>query len=136
MTRKLVATLAGIAFLGAPVLASPGFTASNLLRVNQVAGSTFEVVGKSGSGPGDYWCAASDYVLRTLTNSATQRIYVVRALGMSQTSGRKSAVQFSTVQPAGGPVNPSVSLTVDRVGENLNSASARAYCYDLKFLEP
>lgn len=112
------------------------FKASNWLKVNPVSGTVFEVVGLTGSGPGDYWCAAAEYVMRTQTNSATQRIYVVRGLGQSETTDRKSAVQFSISEPVDVDTRPGLSLSVERVGENLNSASARSYCYDLKFLEP
>ena len=112
------------------------FMASNLLQVNKVSNSVFEVVGNPGSGPGDYWCAAADFVQREVTNNATQRIYVTRALGQSETTIRRSAVQFSLTEPGAEQAGNMISLSVSHVGDSLIAASAREYCNDLKFLEP
>ena len=129
-TMMAVATLAML-----PVGAS-AFTATNFLRVKPVAGSVFEVIGKPAASTGDYWCAAAQYINYTGTLSATQRIYVVRALGRSETTGRSSAVQFSTQQPAEAETRRSFVLSVSEVGETLSAAAARSYCYERKVFNP
>lgn len=129
-TRLITAAL----LVGAPAWAS-AWQAENYLRVNPVTDGVFEVVGRSGSGGVEYWCAAGDYARRVLNSSATQRIYIVRGQGPSITTDRKSAVQFSLTAPAGSYTDPELVLSVTRVGENLNAASARNYCLDRKNME-
>lgn len=125
---KLTAAAATALVMGAG--AASAFTASNYMRVNPVAGDVFEVVARGGARHGDYWCAAAEYLLFNGVTNATQRIYVVRELGNAQTANRRSAVQFSVTPPAGVDTNPGISLTVQRVGENLSAASARSQCHN------
>ncbi|MEX0287378.1 MAG: hypothetical protein AB3N23_22450 [Paracoccaceae bacterium] len=106
------------------------FTSSNYMRVNPVSDSVFEVLPRGGARrSGDYWCAAAEYLLFTGVSNATQRIYVVRALGPGQTANRRSTVQFSITPPAGVDTTPGISLTVRRVGENMSAHLARSQCF-------
>jgi len=123
----------------AMVTLAPGagmaWQAENRLEVNALSDGSFEVVGKPGSSPADYWCAAGDYVLRVQGITGTRRIYVTRPRGPSQTTTRKSAVQFSLSLPAGIRAHDGVFLTVRRAGANLSVAVATNYCIDHKSLD-
>ena len=124
---KTLCALTVAALAASPVLA---FTASNYMRVNPVNTSVFEVVARGGARPGDYWCAAAEYLLYKGSTNATQRIYLVRELGVAETANRRSAAQFSLQAPSGVDTNPGVTMSVQRVGENLSAAMARDQCYD------
>jgi len=124
---KTLCALTVAALAASPVLA---FTASNYMRVNPVNTSVFEVVARGGARPGDYWCAAAEYLLYKGSTNATQRIYLVRELGAAETANRRSAAQFSLQAPSGVDTNPGVTMSVQRVGENLSAAMARDQCYD------
>lgn len=111
-----------------------GFRAQNLHDVNAVSSDTFEVIGQPGSGAADYWCGAGDYARHKLNTAATQRIYISRAVGESQTEPGRTAVQFSLTPPADADTSPGYSLSVKAVGDNLTSAAAIQYCYSrIKF---
>ena len=125
MTQTVSRAMA-VAVVLMPVGAS-AYRAINWLQVNPVSADVFEVVGEPGSGPAQYWCAAGDYARQVLGTVAVQRIYIVRGRGPSETTNRRSAVQFSLIKPPG-DYQPGYSLSVKNVGENLNSASARFYC--------
>lgn len=116
-------------------LAWPGlaaaFTSSNLMQVNPLPGGDFEVVARGRATHGDYWCAAGEYVLHTVSRTGTRRIYISRGLGRSDTTGRRSAVQFSLKAPAQPEGSDSYSLSIRRIGENLSVAAANAYCHSL-----
>lgn len=123
---KVIGACAVAALMLSPLSAS-AFRALNWLQVNPMPGGVFEVVGEPGSGPIQYWCAAGDYARQVLGVAANQRIYIVRGRGPSETTDRRSAVQFSLTKPPG-DYQPSYSLSVTAVGENLRAASARFYC--------
>ncbi len=109
------------------------FTSSNYMRVNPVSASVFEVVARGRANPGDYWCAAAEFLLFNGSTNATQRIYVVRRLGAAETMNRRSAVHFSLVAPEGVDTRPGFTMSVKRVGENLSAAMARNQCYDFDY---
>ncbi len=131
MKRTITALLSAATLLSAT--GASAFTASNRMRVNPVSASVFEVVPRGAARTTDYWCAAAEYLLYTGVSKATQRIYVVRAMGPAETANRRSAVQFSITPPAGVDTTPGYTLSVKRVGENLNAASARSHCHDHDF---
>ena len=124
---KTLSALAVAALAASPVLA---FTASNYMRVNPVTNAVFEVVARGGAKPGDYWCAAAEFLLYQGSTNARQRIYVVRELGNAVTANRRSAVQFSLQAPDGVDTSPGFTMSVRRVGENLSAATARNQCHD------
>lgn len=132
MRLAQIAGAAALAVIAGPALA---WQAENRHDVNPLPGGGFEVVGRPGSGPVDYWCAAGDYGLRVLGTSGTRRIYITRARGPSVTSGRKSAVHFALELPQGTAPHTGVFLTVRRAGSSLSTAVALNYCLDHKNLE-
>lgn len=111
-----------------------GWYAENDLAVVAMPDGAFQVTGKPHSSPADYWCAAGDYAIRVLGVMSTQRIYVVKGLAKSSTTGRK-VVNFSLTEPETRVVKRSLLLSVDRVGENLGVSFASNYCWDRKFLD-
>ena len=72
--------------------AAADFVALNHHRVNALAGAgTFEVIGRPGSGPRQYFCAAADYARHVLNAPANKRLSILRGRGPSQTEpGRAS----------------------------------------------
>lgn len=119
----LLATLPGMAM---------AWQAENRHFVNPVSDTVFEVVGRSGSGGPEFWCAAGDYARRVIGSSATQRIYVVRGPAPAMTRNWNRAVLFSFDEPKDVDLRPGFTLSVTRVGENLIAASAQSYCSDNK----
>ena len=121
--------------LAAMPVAANAFIAENRHHVNPLPGGAFEVIGEPGSGGAAYWCAAGDYATRVLGAGGTQRIYISRGRGRPETSNRRSAVQFSMTPPAGADTSRSLTLQVDRAGDNLGVAFARRYCDDFRMLD-
>ncbi|MFK7754864.1 MAG: hypothetical protein AB8B51_20255, partial [Sedimentitalea sp.] len=111
------------------------FHAENRHAVNAVNDQVFEVIGRAGSAGSDYWCAAGDYAHRVLKAGSSSRIYIVRERGTPVTSKRKLGVQFSLTAPEKTLETPGITLRVDRIGDSLNTAEARNYCYFQKNLE-
>jgi hypothetical protein len=120
----LIVTIPGLA---------QAWQANNRHTVNPVSDTVFEVVGRPGSGGPEFWCAAGDYASRVLGAHATQRVYLVRGPAPAQTRHWNRAVLFSLVVPQDADLRTGITLSVTRVGENLNAASAQAYCMDDKF---
>lgn len=84
-------------------LAQPAsaFNAINNHRVNPVPGTAqFEVIGRPGSGPLEYWCAAAEYARLELGQPTRAQVMMVSPRGPSVTSGYRSAVVFQ-LDPAG-----------------------------------
>lgn len=130
MRRKLItAILCTLVSLG---LAGPVFAwqASNGHTVNPVSDINFEVVGRPGSGGMQFWCAAGDYARQVLGASAVQRIYLVRAPAPAITKNWNRAVLFSLVPPQGAQLRPGFTLSMKRVGDNMNAANAQGYCLE------
>lgn len=131
MTRPLPAlTLAASLLAALPLDAAAGFAGRFGTRVNPVNPSVFEVIARTaGSGP-DYWCGAGEYAERALGAGWDQPIYIVRGRGPSETTGRRSAVQFS-LDPAavGDPARGGVfMLNALRPGDSMSVQQAMSYC--------
>jgi hypothetical protein len=128
-----------ILFPLALLLLAPGvalaWKANNRHTVNLVSDTEFEVVGRPGSGGPEFWCAAGDYARRVLGAAATQRVYLVRGPAPALTQNWNRAVLFSLDVPQDADLRTGITLSVTRVGENLNAASAQAYCMDFKVLD-
>ena len=94
-------------------LAQPAsaFNAINNHRVNPVPGTAqFEVIGRPGSGPLEYWCAAAEYARLELGQPTRAQVMMVSPRGPSVTSGYRSAVVFQ-LDPAGtAPPQPGSGL--------------------------
>ncbi|MEP2717595.1 hypothetical protein [Pseudophaeobacter sp.] len=116
-------------FISFPVGAQ-AWWAWNRHEVFQVSSDVWEVVNEVGSGAQDYWCGIGDFALRQLRTQATQRIYIWQGIGPSVNRPGRKSVQFSLTPPPGVDTTPRLSLSVKAVGDNLNAATARNYCYD------
>jgi hypothetical protein len=126
MKTSLLSGVLSIAVLALPN-AALAFRSINGQDVNPMANGVFEVVGKPGAGPREYWCSAGHYARAMLRAAANQRIYITRGLGQSETTNRRSAVQFSLTKPPG-DYQSGYSLSIKNVGENLTAAAASNYC--------
>ncbi|MFD1509096.1 hypothetical protein [Lacimonas salitolerans] len=116
-------------------VASPAgaFVAENHHRVNALSGgTTFEVIGRAGSGPADYFCAASHYAQAVVGAPVAARVSVQRAYGPSQTAPGARAVSFTVDDGSGRRPgqNRNYSLSVDEPGFNLSIGMARSFCDD------
>lgn len=126
---KWIVVLSVVALQAAPS-ATLAFQAFNRLQVEPIGDGVFEVVARVGSSATDFWCGAGDYASRVLNAGATQRIYLWRAIGSSVTRPGKKAVQFSLSPPPGADTSTGYSVTVKRVGDNMNVSLSQSYCYD------
>lgn len=111
--------------------AVPAWQAWNFHDVYPVQKGVWEVVKRPRSAAWDFWCAIGDFALAELRVGATQRIYLWRGLGPSVTRSGYKAVQFSLTPPAGADTTPGLTLSVNRVGDNLTAAAARQYCFGM-----
>ncbi len=109
--------------------AAQAWRAINGTEVNPVRKGVFEVIPSGRSGPQQFWCGAGDYARMVLGVGATQRIYIWRAIGPSETRPGAKSVQFSLSPPPGKEdYQPGYSLSVKHEGDNLDAAMARRYC--------
>lgn len=110
--------------------AALAWRATNGTEVNPVNKTSFEVIPHGRSGPSEFWCGAGDYAIRVLGTSATQRIYISRAIGPSQTRPGAKGVQFSlTPPPEAQGFQAGYSLSVKAAGDSLDAAMAQRYCF-------
>lgn len=116
-------------------VAATAWRAMNWHEVHDLGGGVYEVVGRVGSGPMQYWCGIGDYAISVLGVAAAQRIYVWRPIGPSVVRSGRKAVQFALSPPPGADTTSGLSLSVRRAGDNINAAMARQYCYDGGFDE-
>ncbi len=119
------------------LMAAPGaalaWRAHNGHEVQALGNGVYEVVGRVGSGPQQYWCGIGDYAISVLGVAAVQRIYIWRPLGPSQVRPGRKAVHFALSPPPGADTSVDYSLSVRRAGDNLNAAMAQQYCYDFGY---
>lgn len=105
-------------------------TTRNGVRVNPLNAAVFEAVPRSSGSGTIVWCAASEYARRALKASWQTEIYVVRGWGPSETTGRRSAVQF-TIDPSAAGITPapgSVSLNNFKTGDSMSVQRANSFC--------
>ena len=129
----LVSILFAVAF--SPTSAKTWW-AWNRHQVHPVGGGAFEVIGRVGSGPRQYWCAAGDFARHVLGVGETDRIFIVQGRAPAATVANRTAVTFSMQPPPGELPPPSYSLSMDRVGDSLTAAFARQYCRDPDMIGP
>ncbi|MCR9126803.1 MAG: hypothetical protein NXH82_11830 [Rhodobacteraceae bacterium] len=128
--RLLAACICALA-TAAPAWA---YRAENYHLVNPVGPETFEVIGRAGSGPTQYWCAAGDYALRVLGAAPQTRIYITGPVGPSATRPGARAVTFSLAAPD--TVAPQrYDLSVRRTGDALSAIFARQYCLENRVID-
>ena len=116
--------------------AAQAWRAWNRHEVYPVGNGAFEVIGRAGSGPRQFWCAAGDFARHVLGAGNTVRIYIVRGRGPAVTVENRKSVVFSLQPPPGDLPPESYSLSVDRVGDNLSASFARQYCLDPDMVTP
>lgn len=116
------------------ILALPDVSAANAslhsTRVNPVSDGVFEVIARSGSGY-LFWCGAADHVQRVLRRPWNTSLYIYRGLGPSETTGRRSAVQF-TLAPnlaAAAPAGGYGSVNSLQAGDTMSVLRAHEYCF-------
>lgn len=129
MKRFAKAALA-VAIALAPQWAGAAWREGSTYFVQPVSNGSFEIVGRITSSPNQFWCGAGNYALTKLRTAANQRIYVARTVVPNAAYQGQPSVLFSLTPPPGANTQTGVTLAVDRVGENLSAAQARAYCYD------
>ena len=96
----------------------------------------FEVIPRGRTDVDGYWCAASDFARRTLGASWQQRLYVKRGYGPSETTGRRTAVQFSLTPPAGVPQQSSGVFSAGfQPGFNMSVSAANGRCNVRPFID-
>jgi hypothetical protein len=121
----------GAGILASPVLASGEFIALNKHRVvpSSVDGAMMEVYSRPGAAGPQYFCAAADYAVRRLGRNTSDRVIVVRPEAPSTTKPGFRSVLFS-VRPwqAEREEDPSLTLDIDRVGEEEPIVVARKRC--------
>ena len=129
----------GLAFLilalNAPPMAhaQQGFSAPGSITY-PVNDQVFEVVGNSGRGFILYWCGAAHYARRVKGAHWRDKITIVRGLGRSQVTGRRSAVQY-TLEPGALGITPqsNPSPNAYAVGDSKTVTEANGFCHELVF---
>lgn len=109
--------------------AASAWWAWNRHEVQPVGNGVYEVIGESGSGARDYWCAIGDFATRQLRVAGVQRLYAWRGIGPSVTRPDRKAMQFALAPPEGADISTPLTLSLTRVGDNLTAAFAQQYCY-------
>ena len=127
---KTVSLTAAAAIAATIVSSIPAdaLTTQRGVRVNLISGNSFEAVGSSARTAYEYWCGAATFARRELGAGWNTEIYVLRGLGPSETTNRRSAVQF-TLDPVAGGDSAAVSFS-SRVqpGQSLSVTQAHNYC--------
>jgi len=122
----IVATLA----MALPASANSFFSSRNGARVLPLNSAVFEVVPRGSGRTNDIWCAAGDYAQRGVGAPWQARVYVVRGRGPSETTGRRTAVQFTLDPQAAGvtPLEGGVFKTGFTPGDSMSVSQANGYC--------
>lgn len=113
----------------ATALPAAAYIARNRLTVFETSDPrVMEVVGRSGSGGSDFFCAAGEFARGPLGAGATDRLVVVRPASRNPRFNNRRSVLIAVVPP-GTPV-PRGGLILDpgHVGENTTVAHAQFLC--------
>lgn len=126
--KPYLAAALGAAF-ALTATSAAAWRAHNRHEVLPVSDTVFEVVAGVGSSAADYWCGAGDYTYGYKRMPGVQRIYIWRGIGPSANRPGRKSVQFAYVPPPGADTSPSLTLSFNDVGDNLNAAMAQQYCF-------
>lgn len=100
------------------------------IRVNPVSDGIFEVIPGAGNGI-LFWCGAADYAQRVLRVPWSAKLHISRGLGPSETTGRRSAVQFTLDAnlAATAPTGGYGSVNSLQAGDTMSVQRAFDYCF-------
>ncbi|GGX53104.1 hypothetical protein GCM10007385_21440 [Tateyamaria omphalii] len=101
------------------------------IPVNQIDGTTFEVIEADAAGGTQIWCAAGIYA-RNVLGLRGGDLYIAEGRGDAQTASGRKGVTFST--QAVSDAFSSVGQGVRRSGKVFSMAHAYALCRNLPFL--
>ena len=101
--------------------------ARNGFQAHPLNDTDFEVIPGPRMDTDGYWCAAADYARRNLGAGWRDEIYILRGYGPSETTGRRTAVQFSMQMPANLGQQSSVSAGF-RAGDSMSVQRANGRC--------
>ncbi|RBW55004.1 hypothetical protein [Ruegeria sp. A3M17] len=113
-----------------PTVSSSGTFDRDGYSVNKVNGAVYEAVAEEKFSGEAFWCVAGSFAQIDLKASPNAKVYVVRGFGPSETTDRRSAVQF-TLDPKTAGITPSegsADLNELSVGEHLPVDVARSHC--------
>ncbi len=129
MIRAFFICVTAVVALTGAARDADAFTSRKGARVNPVNSLVFEVVPRNSRGS-EIWCGAADYAHRALGAPWQSRIYVYREMGQSETTGRRTAVQFTMDPQAAGiaPGASSLSLNNFVVGDSMSVQQAFTHC--------
>lgn len=130
MTARPAAALLALC-LPALAAAQP-YRAENLLIVNPVDATAFEVIEARGEGARGIWCAAASYAEERLGQRDGARLHVLVPLGPASTAPGRKGVTFTT-DPTRLPLPPvrGYSVSVREQGYTLPTFHARQFCRDI-----
>jgi len=127
--NKVSIAACALAFMATNAVAKNSMTHAGF-EINPVNDVVYEAVSEGAHGGAAFWCAAGMFVETVLKKSPKTEIYVVRGAGKSETTGRRSAAQF-TIDPAAAGITPaplSDNLNELNVGGHMHASLARNFC--------
>jgi len=127
--NKVSIAACALAFMATNSVAKNSMTHAGFV-INPVNDVVYEAVSEGAHGGAAFWCAAGMFVETVLKKSPKTEIYVVRGAGKSETTGRRSAAQF-TIDPAAAGITPaplSDNLNELNVGGHMHASLARNFC--------
>ena len=101
MRRRTMFSIAAVCAAIALPQVTHAFEGKRGTTVNAVSDTVFEVVARTAGSAQEYWCGAADYARSELGVPWSAKITLVRGRGPSETTGRRSAVQYSLADAAG-----------------------------------
>ena len=128
MFSRLPAVAIASVLAVATALPASALTTRHGVRVNPVGNGVFEAIGNSSIPEGHFWCAASEYARLRLNAGWTDKIYLVRGLGPSVTTNRRSAVHFS-LSLTGEPADKVSLFQRLEVGSSRSVRQGKNECY-------
>ncbi|KIN60405.1 hypothetical protein Z945_1376 [Sulfitobacter noctilucae] len=105
-------------------------TEEDLIVINRLNDTDFEVVQRVNFGAAEFWCGAATFVERRSGLPETTAIYLKRPRGPSLTSPGRDGVTFSLSNDGLPAAQPRNTLTVKEAGATVKSAHARRFCRD------
>lgn len=105
------------------------------VRAEPLDNRSFEVIASTAGTAYQYWCGAATYARRVHDADWNDRIWIKRGRGPSETTGRKTAVQFSLDPVPGGEDRTFVLINRFKPGYSMTVTLADSYCL-VRTVEP